>query len=109
MFLNLVDFDMLYGHRQDAAGYAAALSEFDEWLGHFLLLLDEEDRLIITADHGCDPADQSTDHTREYIPILAYGEGIAPCALGTRESFCDIGQTIAAWFGAALNEGEKML
>ncbi len=109
VFLNLVDFDMLYGHRQDAAGYAAALSEFDEWLGHFLLLLDEEDRLIITADHGCDPADQSTDHTREYIPILAYGEGIAPCALGTRESFCDIGQTIAAWFGAALNEGEKML
>ncbi len=106
-FVNLVDFDMLYGHRQDRDGYAAALSAFDAWLPGFLEKLQPEDRLIITADHGCDPADDSTDHTREYIPILVYG--LPPHALGTRKTFCDIGQTVADWFGVKLHCGEKML
>lgn len=106
-FVNLVDFDMLYGHRQDREGYAAALSAFDAWLPGFLEKLKPEDRLIITADHGCDPADDSTDHTREYIPILVYG--LPPRALGTRKTFCDIGQTVADWFGVKLHHGEKML
>ncbi len=109
VFVNLVDFDMLYGHRQDRDGYAKALKEFDEWLPRFLEQMGAEDRLIITADHGCDPADQSTDHTREYVPILVYGKGLEPKPLGTRASFCDIGQTVAAWHGATLSEGEKML
>ena len=107
VFVNLVDFDMLYGHRQDVDGYAAALSAFDRWLPGFLEKLAPEDRLIITADHGCDPADDSTDHTREYIPILVYGP--APRSLGTRESFCDVGQTVAEWFGVKLHQGKAML
>ncbi|MBR6793200.1 MAG: phosphopentomutase [Clostridia bacterium] len=106
-FINLVDFDMLYGHRQDREGYAAALSAFDAWLPAFLAKLKPEDRLIITADHGCDPADDSTDHTREYIPILLYGE--EPRDLGTRECFCDVGQTVAEWFGVKLHRGEKLI
>ncbi len=106
-FVNLVDFDMLYGHRQDRDGYAAALSAFDAWLPGFMAKLKAEDRLIITADHGCDPADESTDHTREYIPILIYGE--EPQNLGTRESFCDVGKTVAGWFGVDLDQGEAML
>lgn len=106
-FINLVDFDMLYGHRQDREGYAAALTAFDGWLPDFLKELKSEDRLIITADHGCDPADDSTDHTREYIPILLYGE--EPRDLGTRECFCDVGQTVAEWFGVKLHYGEKLL
>ncbi len=106
-FINLVDFDMLYGHRQDRDGYAAAVTAFDGWLPEFLAALKPEDRLIITADHGCDPADDSTDHTREYIPILVYGP--EPRPLGTRECFCDIGQTVAEWFGVKLHHGEKML
>lgn len=109
IFTNLVDFDMLYGHRQDVDGYAKALSEFDAWLPALLKELRPEDRLIITADHGCDPADQSTDHTREYIPILVYGKDLASRPLGTRRSFCDLGQTIAGWFNATLLEGERML
>jgi phosphopentomutase len=109
IFTNLVDFDMLYGHRQDVDGYAAALTEFDDFLPQLLQEMKAEDRLIITADHGCDPADESTDHTREYIPILVYGKDLAPCELGTRTSFCDIGQTVAGWFGVELKEGERML
>lgn len=109
IFVNLVDFDMLYGHRQDVDGYAKALAEFDGWLPLLLQALSAEDRLIITADHGCDPADQSTDHTREYIPILVYGAALPPRSLGTRQSFCDIGQTIAGWYDTALAEGEQML
>ena len=77
-FVNLVDFDMLFGHRQDAEGYANALSEFDLWLGEFTKTLKDEDMLIITADHGCDPSDNSTDHTREYIPMLVYEKNIKP-------------------------------
>ncbi len=109
IFTNLVDFDMLYGHRQDADGYAKALSDFDAWLPQLLAEMKPEDRLILTADHGCDPADESTDHTREYIPILVYSPHLSPRPLGTRESFCDIGQTIAGWYDTALSEGEKML
>ena len=86
-FVNLVDFDMLYGHRQDAVGYADAMSEFDRRLGELLPLLGEDDALIITADHGCDPSDDSTDHTREDVPFLLYGRAIAPRALGTVDGF----------------------
>ncbi|MBQ8600213.1 MAG: phosphopentomutase [Clostridia bacterium] len=105
IFVNLVDFDMLYGHRQDVDGYAAALTAFDEWLPSFLNALGPEDRLIITADHGCDPGDTHTDHTREYTPLLVYGKELPTKSLGTRESFCDIGKTVAAWFGTDLTEG----
>lgn len=106
VFVNLVDFDMLYGHRQDVDGYAAALSAFDAWLPGFLAALQPGDKVIITADHGCDPADQSTDHTREYIPILVWGE--KPQALGTRSCFCDVGQTVAQWFGVKLHRGKEL-
>ncbi|MBQ7355106.1 MAG: phosphopentomutase, partial [Clostridia bacterium] len=86
-FINLVDFDMLYGHRQDAEGYATAMSEFDAWLSDFVKELRLDDVLMITADHGCDPSDQSTDHTREYVPYLTYGVGIAPENRGTLLGF----------------------
>jgi len=90
-FVNLVDFDMLFGHRQDAAGYANALNEFDTWLGDFIKTLGDDDALIITADHGCDPSDDSTDHTREYVPFLVYGKCIESENLGTIEGFSAIG------------------
>lgn len=93
-FTNLVDFDMQFGHRRDALGYANALNEFDEWLGKFKANMRPEDILIITADHGCDPCHSGTDHTREYIPVLIYGEGIKPANLGTRAGFCDIAATV---------------
>ncbi len=96
-FVNLVDFDMLYGHRNDVDGYAAALSAFDAWLPEFLPLLGEDDVLIVTADHGCDPSDASTDHTREYVPLLVYGKRIRPVSLGTRDSFADVAATVACW------------
>lgn len=98
-FTNLVDFDMVYGHRNDAVGYAKALGEFDLWLGSFLEELKDEDILIITADHGCDPLTESTDHSREYVPLLVYGKKIKPVNLGTRESFSDIGKTVEDIFG----------
>ncbi len=98
-FVNLVDFDMLYGHRQDADGYANALTEFDKWLSEFLPKLREDDLLMITADHGCDPSDDSTDHTREYIPLMMYGKSILPVNLGIRPTFADIAATIAEIFG----------
>lgn len=94
-FINLVDFDMLYGHRNNTDGYAKALSEFDIWLGKFKKLLKDDDVLIITADHGCDPGDISTDHSREYVPMLVYGNRIIPKNLGTRDSFTDIAATIS--------------
>ena len=99
-FVNLVDFDMLYGHRNDVAGYAAAIAAFDGWLAGFLPHLGADDVLMITADHGCDPATPSTDHSREYIPLLVYGEKIAPVPLGTRKSFADIGKTVLELLGA---------
>ncbi len=98
-FTNLVDFDMHYGHRNDAKGYAKALNEFDLWLGNFLEGMKDDDILFITADHGCDPLTQSTDHSREYVPVLIYGKCIRPVNLGTRESFADIGKTIEDIFG----------
>lgn len=99
-FVNLVDFDMVYGHRNDVAGYARAMTAFDKRLGELLPTLGEEDILIITADHGCDPLTPSTDHSREYTPMLAYGKKLKQgLDLGTRESFADIGATLLEWFG----------
>lgn len=93
-FTNLVDFDMLYGHRRNAVGYAQALNEFDAWLGGFMAKMRSDDVLIITADHGCDPCHSGTDHTREYIPVMVYGNEIKPLNLGTRTGFCDIAATV---------------
>ncbi len=104
-FVNLVDFDMVYGHRNDVAGYANALTEFDVRLGELLPLLREEDLLIITADHGCDPSTPSTDHSREYTPMIAYGNSLRKGVnLGTRDSFADIGATVLEWFGLSTEE-----
>ena len=95
-FVNLVDFDMQYGHRRDIDGYAKALTEFDAWLGQFLPKLGDEDILMITADHGCDPGyGATTDHTREYVPLLVLGMQVKPVDMGTRKSFADIAATIA--------------
>lgn len=99
-FVNLVDFDMLYGHRNDATGYAKALSRFDLWLGDFLGKMGPEDILMITADHGCDPSTPSTDHSREYIPLLVSGSCVHPgIDLGTRGTFADEAATILEMFG----------
>ncbi len=98
-FINLVDFDQLWGHRNDVHGYAHGLAVFDTWLSHFLSKLRADDMLIITADHGCDPKSESTDHTREYTPLLVYGNGIRPVDLGTRTTFADIGKTVCDCFG----------
>ena len=98
-FTNLVDFDMVYGHRNDIDGYADALSYFDSRLPEILAQLCDDDMLIITADHGCDPSDASTDHTREYVPILVYGKSILPKNLGTLSTFADISATISHIFG----------
>ena len=99
-FVNLVDFDMLYGHRRNPDGYAAALQEFDSWLPGFLEKLREDDCVIITADHGCDPGYRKhTDHTREYIPMIALGKKIRPVNLGTRAGFCDIAATVTDLLG----------
>ncbi|MBI3753537.1 MAG: phosphopentomutase [Deltaproteobacteria bacterium] len=99
IFTNLVDFDMLYGHRNDAMGYANALQEFDKRLPEIMGRLTDSDMLMITADHGCDPTTPSTDHSREYVPLLVYGKRLrAAVNLGTRKTFADIGQTIAEVF-----------
>lgn len=97
-FVNLVDFDMMFGHRNDIMGYAKALSDFDSWLGGFMKLMKDDDILIITADHGCDPATESTDHSREYVPLLVYGERVKNVNLGTRQAFSDIGKTVCDIF-----------
>ena len=103
-FVNLVDFDMQFGHRRDIPGYAAALTEFDSWLGRFLPNLGEEDVLMITADHGCDPGyTATTDHTREYIPLMILGKQIRPVNLGTRASFADIAATVAEFLNVPLD------
>ena len=94
-FVNLVDFDMQFGHRRDVDGYANALTEFDTWLGQFLPKLGDEDLVMITADHGCDPAyTATTDHTREYVPLVVLGKQVKPVNLGTRKSFADIAATV---------------
>ena len=99
IFTNLVDFDMLYGHRNDPAGYGKALEDFDNRLEEIYSKMDEEDILIITADHGCDPTTSSTDHSREHIPVLVYGKNIKQGVnIGTRETFADIGKTILDFF-----------
>ena len=99
-FTNLVDFDMVFGHRNNIAGYAQALTEFDAWIGGFAERMGEDDICIITADHGCDPATPSTDHSREHTPMLIFGKNIqAGVDLGTRTSFADIGATILSAFG----------
>ena len=106
-FVNLVDFDMKYGHRNDVPGYAAAATEFDEFLTKFIPDMKEDDVLLITADHGCDPATPSTDHSREYTPMLIYGKGIqGGVNLGTRASFSDISATVLEYFGV-VQEGTK--
>lgn len=108
-FINLVDFDMLYGHRRNIDGYAAALTEFDGWLAEFLKKMGPEDLVMITADHGCDPAyTATTDHTREYIPLLILGQKIKPVNLGTRSCFANIAATICELFDLPLEtEGES--
>ena len=99
-FVNLVDFDMLYGHRRDIDGYAKALSEFDAWLPKLMEKLGDEDLVMITADHGCDPAyTVTTDHTREHVPLLILGKGVKSVDLGTRKSFADIAATVTELLG----------
>ncbi len=99
-FTNLVDFDMLWGHRQDIDGYSVGLSRFDSWLGsEFIPNMRDGDVLMITADHGCDPGDASTDHTREYVPLIIYGKQIKPKNLGTRMGFNEIGVTVCDLLG----------
>lgn len=103
-FINLVDYDMLYGHRNDIEGYARALTEFDEKLPQILSAMKEEDLLMITADHGCDPGYTcSTDHSREYTPLILYKKGIMPRNLGTRDTFADIGATVLSYLGVQGN------
>lgn len=112
IFCNLVDFDMLYGHRKDVEGFAESLEEFDRMLGPFLRMLGRTDLLIITADHGCDPDPRwaTTDHSREYVPILAYSpSGRTGTSLGVRATLADMGQTVAENFGGAILHGKSFL
>ncbi len=108
-FVNLVDFDMQFGHRRDIPGYARALNEFDAWLPSLLEKLGDEDVVMITADHGCDPAyTATTDHTREYVPLLVLGKAVNPVNLGTRKSFADIAATVTELLGVAYDtEGQS--
>lgn len=111
-FVNLVDFDMKYGHRNDIVGYASAMTEFDRYLGEFLPNMRKDDVLIITADHGCDPSTPSTDHSREYVPMLICGDGIeAGVDLGTRGTFADISATVLDYLGVDKEDtaGESFL
>jgi phosphopentomutase len=110
VFTNFVDFDMLYGHRRDVAGYAAALEYFDERLPEITGKLKDDDLLILTADHGCDPTWPGSDHTREHIPVIAMGAGLQPGPLGKRESFADIGQSLATHFSLSpMDHGTSFL
>ncbi len=110
IFANFVDFDMLYGHRNDAEGYANALEAVDRWLAVLLDRLKPDDLLMLTADHGCDPTTPSTDHSREYVPVLAYSETARRGVnLGTRTSLADMGQTVAGNFRVQIEKGESFL
>ena len=111
IFCNLVDFDMLFGHRKDVEGFAKSLEEFDAWLTQFLPQLGRRDLLLITADHGCDPDPRwkTTDHSREFVPILAYSPNAPGVNLGIRETLADMGQTIAQNFDAAIPHGTSFL
>ena len=109
-FTNLVDFDMLYGHRQDIDGYARAFAEFDAWLPSFTEKMRPDDVLMITADHGCDPGDESTDHSREYTPFIMYSKSIPPVNYGTRSTFADIAATVAKLLDTPFDgAGESLL
>ncbi|MBQ4298356.1 MAG: phosphopentomutase [Clostridia bacterium] len=108
-FINLVDTDSVYGHRREVDGYAAALTAIDAWLADALPSLGEEDLLIVTADHGCDPAFRGTDHTRETVPLLMYAKKLAPLPLGTRRCFCDVAATAAKWLGVPFRSRGKAL
>ena len=110
-FVNLVDFDMVYGHRNDIDGYAGALTEFDKALPQIMSKLKDEDLLVITADHGCDPGYKvSTDHTREHIPCLIFGKGIKNVNSGTKEGFCHIGKTVCHYLGVSADiQGKSFL
>jgi len=107
IYVNLVDFDMLFGHRNDVEGYARSLEECDAWVPSLLAALAPGDLVIFTADHGCDPTTPSTDHSREYTPLLVFGG--APTALGTRATLADIGQTVAENFGVQIAQGTSFL
>ena len=107
IFVNLLDYDQLWGHRRDAAGYGRGLKEFDEALPGILDRLGDRDLLIVTADHGCDPTFRGTDHTREYIPFLMLGRGIVPGSMGVRDTFADVGATVLEALGAALPRGRR--
>jgi phosphopentomutase len=110
IFVNLVDFDQLYGHRNDVEGYARALEAVDDWLPSLEARLTPDDLVILTADHGCDPTTKSTDHSREYVPLLVYGRNArAGIDLGTRRTLSDIGQTVAENFGTSIATGESFL
>ena len=110
IFVNLVDFDQLYGHRNDVEGYARALEEVDRWLPELETKMRENDLAILTADHGCDPTTPSTDHSREYVPLLAFGKRVkGGVNLGTRATLSDIGQTVAENFGTSIVVGKSFL
>ena len=110
IFTNFVDFDTLYGHRRDALGYAEALEYFDGRLPELIELMEDDDILFISADHGCDPTWQGSDHTREHIPVLVYGDQVKPGSLGRRDTFADIGQSLASYFDLpAMDYGTSFL
>jgi len=110
IFVNLVDFDMLYGHRNDVEGYAKALEEVDAWLPSLEAKMKDDDLVILTADHGCDPTTPSTDHSREYVPVLAFGkQARRGVNLGLRSTLSDIGQTVAENFGTSIQQGTSFL
>ena len=109
IFVNLVDFDQQYGHRNDIEGYGAALEQLDAWLPQFQNALRRDDAAIFTADHGCDPTTPGTDHTREYVPLVVFGPKVRAVNLGLRGSLSDIGQTVAANFGASIDYGASFL
>jgi len=110
VFINLVDFDQQYGHRNDVEGYGRALEEFDAWLPEFRAALQPEDLAILTADHGCDPTTPSTDHSREYPPLLAFGpRARGTVDLGLRETLSDIGQSVAENFATSIEKGKSFL
>jgi len=104
VFANFVDFDSSFGHRRDVAGYAAALEAFDRRLPEALVQMKPGDLLVLTADHGCDPTWRGTEHTRERVPVLAVGPGLTPGSAGVRDTFADIGETVAAHLGLAPGE-----
>jgi phosphopentomutase len=110
IFVNLVDFDQQFGHRNDVEGYALALEQFDGWVPLLESMLREHDMVIFTADHGCDPTTPSTDHSREFVPLLVFGREVrAAVDLGLRATLSDIGQTVAANFGTAIAKGTSFL